>query len=128
MREHPTIGEQILRPVDRMRAVAKLVRHHQERWDGTGYPDKLRGEQIPLGARVLAVVDASGAMTDDRAYAKGRPMDEAIVELRRHAGTQFDPRVVGLFCRMLKERGDDRQKGGPPPGRPVGRGPGLLQR
>ncbi len=101
MRKHPEIGEAILRPVDRMRAVAKLVRHHQERWDGTGYPDRLRGEEIPLGARILAVADAYSAITDDRAYAKGRSPAHAVAELRRCAGTQFDARIVDVFCRLL---------------------------
>ncbi|HLJ59492.1 MAG TPA: diguanylate cyclase [bacterium] len=103
MRKHPEIGEEILRPVDRMRTVARLVRHHQERWDGTGYPDGLRGEVIPLGARILAVVDAYSAITDNRAYSEGRSAEHAIAELRRCAGTQFDPRVVDVFCRILRE-------------------------
>jgi len=106
MRQHPAIGEEILRPVDRMRDVAALVRHHQERWDGAGYPDHLRGEEIPLGARILAVADTYGAMTDDRAYGKGRTLDDALAEICRCAGTQFDPRVVDVFCRMLRE-GDE---------------------
>ena len=71
-----------------------IVRHHQEHYDGTGYPDGLRGDQIPLGARILAVVDAYSAMIDDRAYRKGRPPFEAVNELAGHAGTQFDPQVV----------------------------------
>src|SRR5579864_7104657 len=101
MRQHPAIGEEILRPVDRMRDVAALVRHHQERWDGTGYPDHLRGQEIPLGARILAVADAYSAITDDRAYDKGRPTGEAIDEIRRCTGTQFDPHIVEVFCGVL---------------------------
>ena len=100
MKRHPTVGEEILRPVGRMRSVAALVRHHQERWDGTGYPDGLKGEAIPLGARILAVADAYGAMTDDREYDEGRSTTEAIAELRRCAGTQFDPRVVEVFSTL----------------------------
>ncbi len=103
MRRHPSIGEEILRPVERMVSVAALVRHHQERWDGTGYPDGLRGEMIPLGARIIAVADAYSAMMDDRAYRKGRRKEEALQVLRRGAGTQFDPRVVEVFCRILEE-------------------------
>ncbi len=97
MRQHPVIGEEILSSVDRMRGVAKLVRHHQERWDGAGYPDRLKGEQIPLGARILAVVDAYSAMVDARPYKKARSHEEAVTELRRCAGAQFDPRVVEVF-------------------------------
>ena len=103
MRQHPVIGEEILRPVGRMHEVASLVRHHQERWDGAGYPDRLQGEEIPLGARILAVVDTYGAMIDNRAYGKGRTTDEAVTEIRRCAGTQFDPHVVEVFCRSLGE-------------------------
>ncbi|HKV45851.1 MAG TPA: MASE1 domain-containing protein [bacterium] len=102
MRQHPVVGEGILRSVERMRNVATLVRHHQERWDGTGYPDRLYGDEIPLGARILAVADAYSAITDDRAYSKGRSLEEAITEIRRCAGTQFDPRVVEAFCRVAK--------------------------
>jgi len=103
MRKHPVIGEEILRPVDRMRPVAALVRHHQERWDGQGYPDRLRGDAIPLGARIVAVADAYSAMMDDRAYRKGRAKREALHDLRRGAGTQFDPKVVDAFCRVLEQ-------------------------
>jgi PAS domain S-box-containing protein/putative nucleotidyltransferase with HDIG domain len=103
MRRHPVLGEEILRPVRRLAGVARLVRHHQERWDGTGYPDGLRGEQIPLGARILAVVDAYTAMTDRRPYRPPLSPEEAVAELRRCAGTQFDPAVVEAFLRVLAE-------------------------
>ncbi|HLJ60999.1 MAG TPA: diguanylate cyclase [bacterium] len=103
MRKHPAIGEEILRPVDRMSPVAALVRHHQERWDGSGYPDGLRGDAIPLGARIVAVGDAYSAMMDDRAYRKGRTREGALDDLRRGAGTQFDPQVVEVFCRVVQQ-------------------------
>ena len=102
MRQHPIVGEQILLPVKRMRGVAKLVRHHQERWDGTGYPDRLRAEAIPLGARIIAVADAFGAMTDARPYKDAVTQAGALEELTRCAGTQFDPDVVAGFCRLLR--------------------------
>ena len=105
MRRHPLIGSEILMSVERMRGVAKLVRHHQERWDGTGYPDGLMGEEIPLGARILSVVDAYSAITDKRPYKRAQTHDEAIAELRQCAGTQFDPRVVDVFCRIVREQG-----------------------
>ena len=101
MRQHPIIGEEILASTDRMRGVARIVRHHQEKWNGTGYPDKLRGEEIPLGARILAVVDSYSAITDDRPYKKARSHESAIAELRRCAGTQFDPEVVDAFRRVV---------------------------
>jgi PAS domain S-box-containing protein/putative nucleotidyltransferase with HDIG domain len=109
MRQHPVIGEQILLPVGRMRGVAKIVRHHQEKWDGTGYPDRLRGDAIPLGARIVAVVDAFGAMTDTRPYKHAVTPAQAQEEITRCAGTQFDPKVVDIFCRLLhRERPESR--------------------
>jgi putative nucleotidyltransferase with HDIG domain len=102
MRQHPVIGEQILLPVERMQGVARIVRHHHEKWDGTGYPDGLRGEAIPLGARVLAAVDAYGAITDERPYKQARSHEDGIHELRRCAGQQFDPEIVDAFCRLLE--------------------------
>jgi len=101
MRQHAVIGEEILATTERMRGVAHLVRHHQERWDGSGYPDGIRGEAIPLGARILAVVDAYSAITDDRPYRKARTHAEALAELRRCAGSQFDPQVVDIFCEVV---------------------------
>jgi response regulator RpfG family c-di-GMP phosphodiesterase len=114
MRRHPLIGADILMSVQRMRGVAALVRHHQERWDGTGYPDALKGEEIPLGARILAVVDAYSAIIDERPYKHARTHAEAIAELRRCAGVQFDPRVVDLFCQVVEagRRGSGAQRGG----------------
>lgn len=102
MRLHPVIGERILMPAGRLKGVAKIVRHHQERWDGTGYPEHLAGKAIPLGARILAIVDAYGAMIDDRPYKQAYAHAEAIAELRRCAGTQFDPEIVDAFCRVLE--------------------------
>jgi PAS domain S-box-containing protein len=101
MRQHPVLGEEILKSVERMRAVATLVRHHQERWDGLGYPDRLQGEAIPLGSRILAVVDAYGAITESRPYKPARTHAEAVAEIRRCAATQFDPRVVDVFTKVI---------------------------
>jgi HD-GYP domain-containing protein (c-di-GMP phosphodiesterase class II) len=103
---HPEIGERIVAPVSSLsERVRAIVRHDHERWDGSGYPDGLRGERIPLSARIVLVVDAYHAMTSDRPYRKGMSHAEACRELEEHAGTQFDRRVVGAFLRLMKERG-----------------------
>jgi HD-GYP domain-containing protein (c-di-GMP phosphodiesterase class II) len=107
MRQHPLLGEEILSSVLRLRGAAKLVRHHQEMWDGTGYPDGLKGDAIPLGARILAVVDTFGAITEARPYRAARSRAQAIAEIKRCAGTQFDPRVVEAFCAVAEQRNHD---------------------
>jgi diguanylate cyclase (GGDEF)-like protein/putative nucleotidyltransferase with HDIG domain len=104
MEGHSVAGEQILRPVPFFGDVRKIVRHDHERWDGTGYPDGLRGPQIPLGARIVFVVDAYHAMTSDRPYRRALPAADALEELRQCAGTQFDPAVVEAFLRVLRRR------------------------
>jgi two-component system, cell cycle response regulator len=101
MRRHPLIGERILLAAPALRPVARLVRASHERWDGGGYPDGLRGDEIPLGARVVAVCDAFDAMTTERPYRHPVSEADAVEELRRCAGTQFDPMVVDAFCRVL---------------------------
>ena len=88
------IGTEILRDVDFLGEGKLVVRHHHERWDGTGYPDRLGGEAIPLAARVFAVADALDALTTDRPYRRGTRFARARDEIREHAGTQFDPGVV----------------------------------
>ena len=101
MRRHPLIGERILLAAPALRPVARLVRSSHERWDGGGYPDGLRGDEIPLGARVVAVCDAFNAMTGERPYREPVSDAEAVEELRRCAGSQFDPMVVDAFCRVI---------------------------
>lgn len=99
---HPEIGEAILRECGgALGAVASVVVAHHERWDGTGYPRGLKGEQIPLAARVISVVDAFDAMISDRPYRTGLTYAMAVAELQRHAGSQFDPQVVASFLRSL---------------------------
>ena len=102
MKRHPEIGAEIVAPVEKLADVVPLIRAHQEKFDGTGYPDGLAGEDIPLGARIMAVADAFSAMTDERVYRKARPYKEAIAELERCAGTQFDPMVVTKFLQVLE--------------------------
>jgi diguanylate cyclase (GGDEF)-like protein len=99
--QHTVIGEQILAPVEFLASVRRLVRHEHERWDGGGYPDRLAGEEIPLGSRIILACDALHAMTSDRPYRKAMSCEEAYAELRRHAGTQFDPRVVEALLEVL---------------------------
>ena len=98
MRRHTLIGESIIGAAPSLRPVAVLVRASHERWDGNGYPDGLYGEGIPLGARIVAVCDAFSAMCEQRPYGRVRTEAEAMAELRRCAGTQFDPVVVRAFC------------------------------
>ena len=99
MRRHTLIGERIINAAPALREVAALVRSSHENYDGTGYPDKLAGQAIPLGARIIAVCDAFAAMTTDRPYRKAMTTDTALAELERCAGTQFDPAVVNNFRR-----------------------------
>ena len=101
MREHPAHGETLVRAVPDLRPVAPIVRHHHERWDGTGYPDGLAGAAIPLEARILAAVDAWSAMTTDRPYRTALTEAAALVELDRVAGSQLDPDVVGALRSVL---------------------------
>jgi diguanylate cyclase (GGDEF)-like protein len=97
---HTLIGERILGAAVALRPVATLVRSSHEHFDGTGYPDGLHGQDIPLGARIVSVCDAYDAMTSDRPYQARMSHDDALAELRRCAGTQFDPDVVDAFCRV----------------------------
>lgn len=94
---HPVIGSEILREVHFLHEAVQVVRHHHERWDGRGYPDRLRGEEIPLSARVFAVADALDALTSERPYRPAVPWAQARVEIRRHGGSQFDPAVVAAY-------------------------------
>ena len=98
MRTHAAIGERILNAAPALRPVARLVRSSHERWDGGGYPDGLAGEAIPLGARIVAVCDAYEAMTSARVYRAVVTPADALAELERCAGTQFDPSVVAAFA------------------------------
>jgi two-component system, cell cycle response regulator len=97
VKRHPLIGERILAAAPDFGGAAKLVRSSHERWDGTGYPDRLTGPEIPLGARIISVCDSFDAMTSPRPYAKALSSEQAIRELFRSAGTQFDPEVVEAF-------------------------------
>jgi HD-GYP domain-containing protein (c-di-GMP phosphodiesterase class II) len=103
MKRHPKIGADILAPVIKLVHVAPIIIAHHEKFDGSGYPYGLKGDQIPMGARILAVVDAYIAITDERVYRKARSHKEAISELVKYSGSQFDPTVVNAFLKLVGE-------------------------
>lgn len=102
MRKHPELGEEYVREVGHPEDVSDWVRHHHERLDGTGYPDHLEGEEIPMGARIIAVLDAYVGMTSPRAYRPPIPAQVALEELEHAAGQHFDPQVVDVFVRLVR--------------------------
>ena len=105
MKRHPEIGYRIAMSSPELIPVADGILCHQEHWDGTGYPQKLRGENIPLLSRIIAVVDAYDAMTQDRPYRAAMSHEAAITEIERNAGTQFDPQVAQVFIQQFGNKG-----------------------
>ncbi len=103
MRKHAVAGEQIIRRISFLESAAPIVRHHHERYDGNGYPDRLAGEQIPLGARIFAIADTLDAMTSDRVYRKSPGLEAAAAEIARCAGAQFDPHIAKMFGQVPLE-------------------------
>ena len=102
--KHPEIGYRILNSSNEFSEIAIFVLEHQERWDGLGYPRGLKGEEISVEARIIAIADAYDAMTSDRTYRKGMDNKQAVEELKRCAGTQFDPEIVKVFLeKVLRE-------------------------
>jgi len=97
MRRHPEIGEGICRSFPTSRIFAPVVRHHHERWDGLGYPDQLRGDAIPIGARIVGLVDAFDAMVHERPFRPALSIEDALAEIRSESGRQFDPGLVPIF-------------------------------
>jgi hypothetical protein len=122
MRRHPVDGAEILEEISGLKDMAQIVRYHQEAYDGSGYPEGLKGEQIPVGARIATVVDAFDAMITDRPYRKGMPIERAIEELKRNRGTQFDPKVVDAIL-ALYEDGNLRPVHLPEPANPANEQP-----
>jgi diguanylate cyclase (GGDEF)-like protein len=105
MKQHTVMGEKIIAAAGpSLQQIAPLVRASHERWDGLGYPDGLAGEEIPLGARIIAICDSFHAMLDERCYKQAMSVEDALAELRRCAGTQFDPQLVETFCRLVDNR------------------------
>lgn len=109
IKQHPVLGKRVIEQAPELRDVVPLVLHHQERYDGTGYPFHLKAEEIPLGARIIAAADAYHAIRSDRPYRSGRTHAEAVPEMLRCAGTQFDPEVVHALLRALES--DDNLRG-----------------
>jgi HD-GYP domain-containing protein (c-di-GMP phosphodiesterase class II) len=105
VKTHVTVGAELIEKTDRLCHLAPFIRHHHERWDGRGYPAGLSGEEIPLEARILNVCDSVEAMASDRPYHKGMSPDEVIAEVKRCAGTQFDPTIVEIFVRIVEREG-----------------------
>jgi HD-GYP domain-containing protein (c-di-GMP phosphodiesterase class II) len=108
IKKHPAIGNRIIAPVAFLSPVAPMVLYHQEWFNGQGYPEGLSGEEIPLGARIVAVIDAYDAITSDRPYRRALPRDVAVAELKKGAGSQFDPKVVNAFLEVLQEEEKER--------------------
>lgn len=103
MRRHPEIGYRIAQESTELASISNLILSHHERWDGKGYTRGLVGEDIPLACRIISVVDAFDAMTNNRVYRKAMSVEEAITEIKKNAGTQFDPKIVEVFLEILKE-------------------------
>lgn len=104
VRQHAAVGSRILQTAPLSDTIKQAVRHVHERWDGTGYPDRLAGEQIPLFARIIAVADAYEAMTSDRPYRRALSPEDALAELEHEQGVQFDPHLIDVFCEWAKTR------------------------
>ena len=105
MQRHPIYGASILEPSSALRPLVPMILHHHENFDGTGYPEGLKGEEIPLGARIIIVADAYEAMTSDRVYRKSIGHERALEQLNRYKGVQFDPKVVRALDQLLQRRG-----------------------
>lgn len=108
IRKHPDIGADLIQPISQLAHVAPIIRYSHERFDGNGYPQGLTGEEIPIGARIVAVVDAFSAMMDQRVYKNANSLQETILEIKRNSGTQFDPKAVQAFLKVVADyRGEN---------------------
>ena len=100
---HPETGVEVIRPITFLKRATHIIRHHHERYDGKGYPDGLAGDEIPLGSQILAVADSLVAMLSDRPYRKARKQEDAVSEIKRQSGSQFNPKVVSALLQSLHE-------------------------
>jgi len=100
---HPVKSEELVLEIEDLAEIARIIRHHHERWDGKGYPDGLSDDDIPLGSRILEIADAFEAMTSKRPYKRALTLEEAIEELKRCSGTQFDPKLVEIMVSVIEE-------------------------
>jgi response regulator RpfG family c-di-GMP phosphodiesterase len=105
IKKHPGIGSAIISQICLLRLEESIVRHHHERFDGNGYPDGLKGSNIPLAARIIAIADSNDAMVCNRSYRRKMTQEEAVNEIKRNSGTQFDPDVVEIFLKVIREAG-----------------------
>ncbi len=101
--KHPAIGAEIIRPIKQLQSIVPYVWQHHERYDGRGYPNKLKGEEISIAGRILAVADTFDAMTSDRPYRNGLPHQRVLDEIKEHGGSQFDPQIVGAFLKAYED-------------------------
>jgi putative nucleotidyltransferase with HDIG domain len=102
MKTHTDLGSKILEPLQAMTHIREMIRHHHEFYDGSGYPDRLEGDRIPYGARVIAIADAYDTITSERTYKKARTPEDAFAELERCAANQFDPEIVRVFVEAMR--------------------------
>ncbi len=107
MRKHPQVGYAILSEIAFLRAPAEIILSHHERYDGTGYPKQLKGDQIPIGSRIFTLVDTLDAMTSDRPYRRALPLDAVTAEVIKHRGTQFDPAIADLFLSISRKQWEE---------------------
>lgn len=107
MRKHPTIGHEILSDIKFLQEPAKIIFTHHERYDGTGYPAGLKGDEIPVGSRIFALIDTLDAMTSDRPYRKALPFDSVLAEITGNRGTQFDPKIAELFLSISRTQWEE---------------------
>ena len=103
IKKHPQIGADILRPIQFLRNIIPLVFYHHEKWDGSGYPSGIKGEEIPIGARIISIADVYQSLTSDRPYRKAFTKEKAMKILKSGSGTQFDPRITGVFLKILQQ-------------------------